>query len=337
MLLQASLVLLGAGLIAFITTYSLTSAEVVIGFTALGAGTYILFTVPGALSRYSPFQTPISIYIRTTVGDFLRSLPVLEEKFNGVKKKLSRWVHLSNLQLQLPISIHEVDRSLGKGSTTNTDDAHCVSWILKNITDPGAIDAALRLAGVVRWFEGGCNSDPPYDYIVSIFKSCFDFAGSLDQKSKARAFYSATAILQVHISSLLHKQDGHIPNYPIPRVTTDRSKMNDDLMSVLDVLATMDGESPVLLPFAKDPKRAMWTSELLLWYATNERYDIATYSSLICKGDVLHYPWWHEFSPEVVNNFLLVWCVYLGWEIDNKAPRMRESYVFFFFSLAETA
>ena len=328
MLLQVSLALLGAGLIAFLTTYSLTSAKVVIAFTALGVGTYITFTVPGTFSRYSPFQTPMSTYVRASLGNILLYFPSKKDNFINVRKKLSRWIHLSGLQRSLPFSVQEVDLYLGNLNTPNADDAHCVSWILKNINNPEAIDEALRLAGAVRWFEGGCNSDPPYDYIVSIFKSCFDFTGSLDKKSEDRAFNSATAILQVHISALLHASDEHASKYPIPRVTTDRSEMNGDLKSVLDLLASVDGGPSSLLPFAEDPKRALWTSELLLWHTTNKRSDIATYSSLIRRGDVMHYAWWHKFSPEVVKNFLLVWCVYLDWEFGGKTLGIQKLCVF---------
>lgn len=328
LLLQVSLVLLGVGLIVFITTYSLTSGEVVFTFTVLGAVVYTVFTVPGVFSRYSPFQTPISIYIRTALGKILQSFPLLEGEFVKARKKLSRWVHLSYLQRLLPLSIQETDLSLGKFSTANTDDAHCVSWTLKNLTRPEAIDATLPLAGVVRWFEGGCNSDPPYDHIVSIFKSCFDFTGSLDQKSKERAFHSATAILQVHASALLYGPDDYASKHPIPRITTDRSKMKSDLKSVLDLLTNIDGDPSLLQAFAKHPKHVLWTSELLLWHVTNGRPDIAAYASLIRNEDVLHYSWWHEFSPEVVKNFLSVWCIHLGKEIGRETPEMQDSCVF---------
>ena len=56
---------------------------------------------------------------------------------------------------------------------TNTNDVQCVSWILWNITDPEALDAAIRLAATVLWFQDGLNTEPPYDLIISIFKGCF--------------------------------------------------------------------------------------------------------------------------------------------------------------------
>ena len=45
----------------------------------------------------------------------------------------------------------------------NAADVRCVSWILRNITDPEAIDSAISLAGEIRWFCGDSNYDPPFD------------------------------------------------------------------------------------------------------------------------------------------------------------------------------
>lgn len=328
LLLQISLVLLGAGLIVFITTYTLTSAEVVITFTALGAAIYLAFTVPGVFSHNSPLRTSLSVYVRTLLGNILMPFPVLERKFASTKKKLSRWIQLSGIPRLLPVSMQDVDLYLGNFSTPNADDAHCVSWILKNITDPEAIDTALQLAGVVRWFENGCNSDPPYDTIVSTFESCFGFTGTLDKKLKERAYSSATAILQVHISALLNMPEEYTSKYPIPSVHIDTNEVDGDLRSVLDVLGSIDGEPSPSLSLANDPKCALWTSELLLWFVSDKRPNNAAYSSLIHRGDALHYPQWHEFPPEVVNNFLLVWCVHLGWKVDIKKLGSQKPYVF---------
>jgi len=32
---------------------------------------------------------------------------------------------------------------------TNTNDVRCVSWVLRHITDPEALDAAVRLPGTI--------------------------------------------------------------------------------------------------------------------------------------------------------------------------------------------
>ena len=48
---------------------------------------------------------------------------------------------------------------------TSANDARCISWILRSITDQDALDAAIRLAGTIRWFEKGTDIDPPYGLI----------------------------------------------------------------------------------------------------------------------------------------------------------------------------
>jgi hypothetical protein len=80
----------------------------------------------------------------------------------------------------------------------NTDDVRCVSWILRNITDPEALDAAIRLAGEIRWFDDGVNVNPPCDLIVSTFQACFDSTGTLYPGSRDRAYYSGRAMMWIH-------------------------------------------------------------------------------------------------------------------------------------------
>ena len=78
---------------------------------------------------------------------------------------------------------------------TSTNDARCVSWILRNITDPEALDTAIRLAGEVRWFDNGTDVDLPYDLVVSTYKACFDSTGKLSNGSRDRTYYSGWAIV----------------------------------------------------------------------------------------------------------------------------------------------
>jgi len=40
---------------------------------------------------------------------------------------------------------------------TNAKDIRCVSWILRNITNPEAPDAAIRFASTILWFEDGID------------------------------------------------------------------------------------------------------------------------------------------------------------------------------------
>ena len=75
----------------------------------------------------------------------------------------------------------------------NIDNARCVSWVLKNTTDPEALDAAIRLAGTIRWFENGIDAKPLYDIFVSTFDSCFGSDGMLHQHQQNLQFSSHLA------------------------------------------------------------------------------------------------------------------------------------------------
>jgi len=90
---------------------------------------------------------------------------------------------------------------------TNTDDVQGVSWILINIADPEALDAAIRLAGTIRWFDDGINVDPPYDMIVSTFKACFDPTRKLYPGSRDRAYYSGRAIMWIRALAMCKSEE----------------------------------------------------------------------------------------------------------------------------------
>ena len=70
----------------------------------------------------------------------------------------------------------------------NADNARCVCWILLNITDPEAIDSAIRLAGTIRWFDSDVNHDPPLGLIVSMFEAYFDSTKRLYPGMRDRAY-----------------------------------------------------------------------------------------------------------------------------------------------------
>jgi len=81
----------------------------------------------------------------------------------------------------------------------NGDNARCACWILRNITDPEAIDSDIRLVGTIQWFDGNSNHDPPYDSIISIFEACFDSTKQLYPGMMDRAYFSALAMLQINM------------------------------------------------------------------------------------------------------------------------------------------
>ena len=114
----------------------------------------------------------------------------------------------------------------------NTSDAQCVSWILRNITDPEALDAAIRLAGEIQWFVDGVNVRPPYDLIVSTFEACFDSARRLYLGLRHRAYYSGRAMMWIHTLAEC-KSEAFASTFPLPNVEYTTPAPDPDLRHLL--------------------------------------------------------------------------------------------------------
>ena len=153
----------------------------------------------------------------------------------------------------------------------NVDSASCVCWVLRNITDPEAIDSAIRLTGTIRWFDGDPDHNPPFDMIVSTFETCFDSTKQLYSGMRDRADFSARAILQIHTRARIRSQD-HASKYPIPAVSADSadpSQHNDpDLFHVIRMLERNSKASRPTLLFPDGAKNtrvhSLWLSNLFV-------------------------------------------------------------------------
>ena len=88
----------------------------------------------------------------------------------------------------------------------NTNNIRCVSWVLRNITDPEALDVAIRLAGTIRWFEDGVDVKPLYDLILFTFHTCFG-SNVLRPGLRDRAYYSGRAILWIHTLAMCKSEE----------------------------------------------------------------------------------------------------------------------------------
>ena len=125
---------------------------------------------------------------------------------------------------------------LAKIRANNISDARCVSWVIRNITDPEALDAAIRRAGTVRWFDDGIDVEPVYDLIVSTFHACFGSDGEVYFGSRDRAYYSGQAILWIHTLAMCKSR-----TFPLP-TTQYRATGFKILQKILDVIQTTSPE-----------------------------------------------------------------------------------------------
>jgi hypothetical protein len=204
-------------------------------------------------------------------------------------------------------------RNIASLRKRNADNARCVSWIICNITDPEAIDSAIRLAGTIRWFDGDVDVDPPFDLIVSTFEACFDPTRKPYPGMSDRAYFSVRAILRIAMTAGLRSRECTF-KYPIPHNYEHyrADSINEDLDGILRWLSRWLRFHGRIVGFPSGtPTHSMWWSNLHLdmIQADPEHHPHATLSMtkdttpLSCAADV---------------DIILSWYIYLGGPVQEE-------------------
>ena len=184
------------------------------------------------------------------------------------------------------------------------------------MTDPEAIDSAIRLAGIIRWFDGDPDIDPPFDFIVSAFKTCFDLTGQPHPGMKDRAYFSARAILQIKINART-KSSECASKYPTPDVSWSASQHNhpdlDNVLSMLDINADSYPRPALDFPRAGKNTHAhlLWISNLFVELTRLGKTPcMLSYHSYLSTAMTDH--------QAVVANTLVVWYLILGGHVEEE-------------------
>jgi len=217
---------------------------------------------------------------------------------------------------------------------TNTHDVLCVLWILWNITDPEALDAAIRLASTIWWFDGGLNAEPPYDLIVSSLKTCFDSTGKMYPGSRDRAYSSAQAILWIHTCAQCVSEDFAL-RFPLPTIhynTTSLDELDEDLRDLLELCKTFDILEHMFCSHNPrfTPTYLQWSSNVLLHLSWARPHAIE-----VCYSGSFEI--WRQLSTIPVNtlvNYFLASCIFLGWEVDREVLQVQDKSYAIPFSLS---
>ena len=318
-MLQAALLLLACGLCRHIWSINASVALTLISLTGLGVVFYVTIVIAGVSSYGCPFQTPASIALhgpwkrvrRRIVSSIVHSKRVLI----GTRQTWKRRVRLLLCRQSLPtttslesIQVHESEpwlkpKDLAIIRRMNSDDVGCVSWILRNITDPEAIDAAIRLAGEIRWFDDGINVDPPYDLIVSTFKACFDPTGKLYPGSRDRAYHSGRAMIWIRTLAICNSED-------LLRVNSAARYPWSQIDQLLDI-------NP-----GHTPSHSQWVSNVLLHVSCANRF------ALRYGLHLYHVSRSHEtkisLPSGVTLNRLLLWCIFFGSPVEKEALKIQD-------------
>jgi Family of unknown function (DUF6535) len=196
MMLQAALLLLGYALSQYLWTIDFTVGTVIIVLTSLGALFYMFVIVSAVVSYDCPYQTPLSIVLRSLINsdwghtkytkrihDFVRSVVGRLPSFiTYAKPHFSTWFKLRSLaqrteggsvwsnppddvvQLFDDTSIHRQDHA---------SDARCITWLLETSTDADVAVSAMRFVPEVEW-HSGIETIPFVERFCDLLEECFD-------------------------------------------------------------------------------------------------------------------------------------------------------------------
>jgi len=294
-----------------------------------------MFWLPLVEWWYHPHNPPLPITQPPPLEHMPQPVPLYHLWWENFQCKILQIA----LHLPQPLPLSTIPNSspwlkpeaLATLQSANANDVRCVSWILWNITDPEALDAAIRLAGVIRWFEDGLDVEPPYDLIISTLKACFDPSGKIYPGLRDRAYYSACAIMWIHIRAF-YKPTESEHRFPFPTIHYDPTPLDDDLRLLLgisdyqstsDILARMSYISP-----AFTPAHLQWASNVRLHLCWVKQSTLGAYNINIIGSD----PWAVGQGRCVIPlnaflNHLLASCIILGWPINKDVLKIQDKYV----------
>ena len=323
LMLQAALLFLASGLCRYMWSINAPVAYTIICFTGLGVLFFVAIVIAGTSSYACPFQTPLSTALR---GPWKRVRRGVKQALSRIRlswnqrvrpllrrPSLSTTTSLSGIVIQAPKPWLKPE-DLDIIRMTNINDARCVSWIIRNITDPEALDAAVRLAGTIRWFDGP-EVDVPYDSIVSAFEACFDPSGKLYPGSRDRAYYSGRAMMWIRGLAAC-KFEGFADRFRLSNANRQGTGLDSDLGHLLRVNQSSpwfeNQKIARLLEVGPEhtPSHAQWVSDAALYYCwafrSNPEYElILIWSRSAHKTNAI-------IPLNETLNRLLVWCILLG-------------------------
>ena len=334
-MLQVALLLLACGLCRHMWSINTSVAYTLVPLAGLGIVFYLGIVIAGTSSYACPFQTPASIALRSSwkkVRHVITSLSVhpkralswIRRMWNrGARPFLRRQslpeIPLENVQVQQPW-LKPKDIAIIRRTSTN--DVRCVSWILRNITDPEALDAAIRLAGVIQWFVDGTNAKPSYDTIVSTFEACFDSTGMVYPGSRDRAYHSGRAMMWMHTLAMC-KSEEFANAFPLPTTRYTTPALDPDLEHLLLVNeAQQPADRFLLLRVHRGitPSHSQWISNLLLHLSWANRNPLDP----VFAQDYTQSTHETPIPLDVMLNRLLAWCIFLGSPVEEEALKVQD-------------
>ena len=224
-MLQLALLLLGSALTLYLWTISRTVAGVILTFTLLGVTSYTFFTLAAVLHYNCPYQTPLSILIRTIIQHLAQSNSALVRSLRSLISYLPSTGDLGRLLLS---ELRRALQSLHCGSTVEEGaegiaragfvtptrifedipvnwefckgDSHCIWWALDHTTDADVIFSTAQFAADIIWYPEVAGVVSPH-ILADLFFDCLSDGQVIPGKSEhATAIGMAVAsVLTTHL------------------------------------------------------------------------------------------------------------------------------------------
>ena len=360
-MLQASPILLALGICMNMWPINPYIAYVPTTITFTGLVAYIWSTMAGILSDTCPYQTSLSIGLRSLLKLVQRGIvpAVFKQVFlrpnqgiPPVRDPQLLQIPLDGLQVQqhqqgdlqvqpcgqdnLQVQPHGQELVLDVPVATkeaHNSDVCCLLWILQNVIDPEALDIAIRFAATIRWPGTG----PPHHLIVSTLMDCFDSTGMLYCWSGDKAYYSAQAILWIYARAVCMSEE-LAPSFTLPDIRCSTKSLDPNLTHLIGIYACQTTSEIVsqlchITP-GSTPLYFQWASDVLLHLSWANQRVPDTFNSITkyyTRGDWSTIPW------NAVLNHLLTWCIFLGWPIHKSVLEIQDKLCVIFVFILQAA
>ena len=284
-MIQSSLALLGVALSRYLWEVDHTVASVVIGFMTFTVLLFAASVVISVLHFDCPFQTPLSLLIRSIVDKVEvwwkkrhRDIPVATNLADliggGLTVGAAQLVGLQQRVLRSSLSL-----SWEQGYRL---DARCITRMFGMSTDMTTIRLTMDFVQDVIWDSRIKNI--PLGWIYEKLISCFDFTHSqtpiLIAAYRDIAYLSAKAFTHIHFQQqyiLQSRGTGPVggawrPDTPHPRLGYPGPRVDPDLGSALRMVDMALGTRADILwdRYQLSPAHHLWVSHLFVYHAVRE-------------------------------------------------------------------
>ena len=276
LILQGSLLLLGYGLARYFWDLSRTVSSVIIAFTASGLIFYLFIVIAGTASKACPFQTPVSVFLRTIPkrygGDIKTTVRRAWGCFGFKRAKGGR----NTRRHQIPtfsIASDTEDRD-----NRIKDDLRCIYTMFRMTKASDSIVAIMAYIPEITW--NSCLESVP---LLSVYRALLDSLWRLNDGkitpqpgARDRAFLSAKALLHLYLQRrCIYRDDKSLANqvklmnHQKQRLTSPGRDEDPDLKSTFYIIDSTFG-SPSCIPWSEleisEPHR-YWLSHILQYRA----------------------------------------------------------------------